>query len=306
MEQTRFMDIQRLKKQDFADGFRPGDKIVLQEKVDGSNAAFRYDVETGKLVAFSRRMTLDPINNTLSGFYNYIQSLDINEFKDYPDYVVFGEWTGARNAIIYYPQSVGKWYVFDIYDMNTEKYLPQSEVKKFTEEHGLIYVNTVYVGPFINWEHIEGFLKKSAYGDTMEGLIIKNQTRLNDPNNRLPFVVKMVDDDFKEVLKRNHIKKMIDPQKLQERAAAQELTESIVTRRRVEKELYKMRDEGIIPTDWCEQNMKTVAMELPSRIYHDCIKEEPDTVVEIGQYFGKFCSATAMKHARNIILGDPI
>lgn len=300
------MDIQRLKKKDFADGFRPGDEIVLQEKVDGSNAAFRYDVETGKLVAFSRRQTLDPIRNTLSGFYNYVQSLNANEFKDYPDYVVFGEWTGARNAIIYYPESTGKWYVFDIYDVNTEKYLSQSEVKKFTEEHGLIYVNTVYVGPFINWEHIEGFLKNSAYGDTMEGLIIKNQTRLNDPNSRLPFVVKMVDDDFKEIPKRNHIKKILDPQKQQEKAEALELTESIVTKRRVEKELYKMRDDGIIPADWCEQDMKTVARELPSRIYADCIKEEPDTVDKVGKYFGKMCSTVSMKYARNIILGDPV
>lgn len=306
MEQKSFMDIQRLKKKDFADGFRPGDEIVLQEKVDGSNASFRYDVETGKLAAFSRKRTLDPINNTLSGFYNYVQSLDVNEFKDYPDYVVFGEWTGARNAIIYYPENTGKWYVFDIYDVSKEKYLQQSEVKKFAEEHGLIYVNTVYVGPFISWEHIEGFLKNSAYGDTMEGLVIKNQTRLNDSNNRLPFVVKMVDEDFKEVMKRNHERKILDPQKQQERAEALELTESIVTKRRVEKELYKMRDDGIIPADWCEQDMKTVAMELPSRIYADCIKEEPDTVSQVGKYFGKMCSTVSMKYARNIILGDPV
>lgn len=300
------MDIQRLKKKDFADGFKPGDEIVLQEKVDGSNAAFRYDVGTGKLVAFSRRQILDPINNTLSGFYNYIQSLNANEFKDYPDYVVFGEWTGARNAIVYYPENTKKWYVFDIYDVSKEKYLPQSEVKKFAKKHGLIYVNTVYVGPFINWEHVEGFLKKSAYGDTMEGLVIKNQTRLNDPNNRLPFVVKMVDEDFKEILKRNHIRKIEDPQKKQEKAEALEFTESIVTRRRVEKELYKMRDDGIIPSNWSEQDMKIVAKELPSRIYADCIKEEPDIVDKAGKYFGKLCSTVSMKYARNIILGDPI
>lgn len=66
-----------------------------------------------------------------------------------------------------------------------------------------------------------------------------------------------------------------------------------------------MRDDGIIPADWCEKDMKTVARELPSRIYQDCIKEEPETVTEIGQFFGKFCSSTAMKYARNIILGDP-
>lgn len=303
MERKSFMDIQRL-KEGFADDFRPGDEIVIQEKFDGSNASFRYDVETGKLVAFSRRQTLNPLDNTLSGFYNYIQSLNADEFKDYPDYVVFGEWSGARNAIIYYPECTKKWYVFDIYDVNEQVYLQQSEVKKFAEEHGLDYINTYYVGPF-SWDHVMSFMGTSAYGDIQEGIIVKNQTKLNDPNTRLPFVVKIVGEKFHEIKKTNHAKKVVDPKKLQERAAAQELTESIVTRRRVEKELYKMRDDGIIPADWCEKDMKTVARELPSRIYQDCIKEEPETVTEIGQFFGKFCSSTAMKYARNIILGDP-
>lgn len=304
MERKSFMDIQRL-KEGFADDFRPGDEIVIQEKFDGSNASFRYDVETGKLVAFSRRQTLNPLDNTLSGFYNYIQSLNADEFKDYPDYVVFGEWSGARNAIIYYPECTKKWYVFDIYDVNEQVYLQQSEVKKFAEEHGLDYINTYYVGPFISWDHVMSFMGTSAYGDIQEVIIVKNQTKLNDPNTRLPFVVKIVGEKFHEIKKTNHAKKVVDPKKLQERAAAQELTESIVTRRRVEKELYKMRDDGIIPADWCEKDMKTVARELPSRIYQDCIKEEPETVTEIGQFFGKFCSSTAMKYARNIILGDP-
>ena len=49
MEQKKFMDIQRL-KEGYADGFVPGDLIVIQEKFDGSNAAARYDAETGKMV----------------------------------------------------------------------------------------------------------------------------------------------------------------------------------------------------------------------------------------------------------------
>lgn len=53
MQQKKFMDIQRLKDQ-FVDGFRPGDMIVVQEKIDGSNAATRYDAETGTMVTFSR------------------------------------------------------------------------------------------------------------------------------------------------------------------------------------------------------------------------------------------------------------
>ena len=301
MEQKKFMDIQRL-KEGYADGFVPGDLIVIQEKFDGSNAAARYDAETGKMVAFSRRHTLNQ-NNTLNGFYNYVQELNPEDYKDVPDYVIFGEWSGARNAIIYYPENTRKWYVFDIYDTKEEKYLPQSEVKAFAETHGLTYINTFYVGPFVSWEHVQSFMDHPGYGEIQEGIVIKNQTRLNDPNSRLPFVVKIVGDKFHEVAKMNHVKKIQDPQKLQERTEAQELVKSIVTRRRVEKELYKMRDEGIIPTEWCEQDMKTVARNLPNRIYTDCVKEEPEVVRAAGQYFGKFCSVISMNYAREIILG---
>ena len=68
MEQKKFMDIQRL-KEGYADGFMPGDLIVIQEKFDGSNAAARYDAETGRMVAFSRRQTLDQ-NNTFVALKN--------------------------------------------------------------------------------------------------------------------------------------------------------------------------------------------------------------------------------------------
>ena len=51
--------------------------------------------------------------------------------------------------------------------------------------------------------------------------------------------MKIVGDKFHEVAKMNHVKKIQDPQKLQERTEAQELVKSVVTRRRVEKELYK-------------------------------------------------------------------
>lgn len=54
MKQKKFMDIQRI-KEGFIDGFRTNDMIVVQEKVDGSNASCRYDHETNKMVAFSRK-----------------------------------------------------------------------------------------------------------------------------------------------------------------------------------------------------------------------------------------------------------
>lgn len=57
MIHKKFMDIQRIKPE-YADGFSVGDYIVIQEKVDGANAAIRYDTETDTIVAQSRKNIL--------------------------------------------------------------------------------------------------------------------------------------------------------------------------------------------------------------------------------------------------------
>lgn len=306
MEQKHFMDIERVK---FGDeltlsntgGFEVGDIIQITEKWDGSNASIRYDEESGCLVAFSRKLRLD-FNKTLSGFWNYVQSLNPEDYKNTPNYVIFGEW-GVKNAIKYDQEHYGKWYVYDIYDVENQIYLPQSEVKKFTQEHGLIYIHVLYEGEFISWEHCMTFCNSPAYGNMQEGIVIKNQTKLNSPNIRFPFVLKIVNECFSEVKKDNHRQKIEDPQKIREREHAQSIVDMIVTKRRVEKELYKMRDEGIVPEKIAPQDMKIIAQNLPKRIYEDCLKEERELVSSAGELFGKLSASKAMAFAKEIILG---
>ena len=38
--------------------------------------------------------------------------------------------------------------------------------------------------------------------------------------------------------------------------------------------------------------------------FDDCLKEEPETVKQLGEYAGKFISAEAAKHARKIVIGN--
>ena len=301
------MDISRVK---FGDeltpsnigGFEVGDIIQITEKWDGSNASIRYDVETGKLVAFSRRLELS-FNNTLNGFWNYVQGLNPEDYKNTPNYVIFGEW-GVKNAITYKPEFYKNWYVYDIYDVEEEKYLPQNEVKKFVDEHGLTYIHVLYEGKFISWDHCMTFCNSPAYGDKQEGIVIKNQSKLNNKYSRTPFVLKIVNECFSEVKKDNHRQKIEDPQKIKEREYAQTIVDQIVTKRRVEKEIYKMRDEGIVPEKIFPQDMKIVAQNLPKRIYQDCLKEEKELVEAAGEFFGKMCGSKSMYFAKEIILGN--
>ena len=60
------MDIERFKDK-YIDGFNVGDYIQISEKIDGSNAAIRYDAETDTVVAQSRNNILG-LQNNLRGF----------------------------------------------------------------------------------------------------------------------------------------------------------------------------------------------------------------------------------------------
>jgi hypothetical protein len=299
------MDIARVKEdseltESNTKGFKTGDHINISIKFDGTNASFRYDEAVGKLAAFSRKQPLT-YKDTLFGFWNFVETLDADKFKDYPDYVFFGEWA-VKNKISYKPEYRKIWLMYDVYDTKNQCYLPQSEVKALAEKLGFQYIHVLYDGEFVSWEHCRSFMNEVVYSESIEeGIVIKNQTNLNNSVSRDPFVLKIVNEQFAEVMK--HQKKEVDPEKEAAKCQAESIANMIVTRSRVEKELYKMRDEGILPEKISPEDMKLVAKNLPKRIYDDCVKEENEYVMAAGEYFGKLCGNISMKHARNILLG---
>ena len=276
------------------EAFAVGDHIQITEKYDGSNASI--ECVNGQILAFSRKLPV-VYNNTLNGFFEYVQKKIAEGLTIPENLVIFGEWSGARNKIVYEKKKM--WLVFDIFNRETESYMPQEYVKAFCVEHGLDYIHELYNGPFISWEHCRTFSYMPAYGQTQEGIVVKNQDKLTDSDGY--FYLKIVNPEFKE--KMNKPPKEIDPEKEAAKANAQSLMEQIVTRNRVEKMLFKLRDDGIIGETLAPSDMGVIAKNLPRRIYEDCLKEEPETVIAAGEYAGKMCSSIAMGIARKLILG---
>ena len=123
----------------------------------------------------------------------------------------------------------------------------------------MTYVPVFYAGEFQSWEHIRQFVGKTDLGgEHGEGVVVKNMTRINDPNTRLPFYTKIVGEKFQE-RKPSGKPKATNYGKMEERARLQDLTETVVTEARVTKLVHKMVDEGIIPEDWDEHDMSTIA-----------------------------------------------
>lgn len=308
-----FIDIEHIRleddnfKKNNVFGFEVGDHISIQTKIDGSNASVYYNDEIDGLQACSRKQELTYSNN-LNGFWNYVQALDtpvVKWFKAHPTLVMFGEWATGINKIKTYDKSyLKRWVVYDIYDTETKMYLAQDFVKSVCESLGLEYIEVLYDGAFQSWDHVKSFLNSSTKygGDTQEGVVVKNETKLVNVETRCPAYVKIVNDSFKESMK-TRVKKEKSADEIEEINRVQALVDSVVTQRRVEKGIEKLRDQGILPEKLTPQDMKTVARNLPKAIYDDCIKEENEKVISGGELFGKFCNAKVMKLAKNIIIG---
>ena len=300
MEQRKYMNISRLKTKDLP-GFRAGDHIVVQEKIDGANFSFRYDVENDRICSFSRRFELNEENN-LSGAWEWSQRLNKEQVvKVLGDkLILFAEWL-VPHTVKYPEEKYYNAYCFDVRDAETGLYLPQEQVAEIVQELGLIYVPVFYDGPFTSWEDIEALVGKTELGGEYgEGIVIKNMTRLNDPDENFPFYVKIVGEAFKEkrAIGRWGMK-MLDHKN--EKSIALELTESVVTTARVRKLILKMVDEQELPINWKELDPRTIMRKLSNAVYYDCAKEEPETVEQVGKDFGKYAAIAAKKELSGLM-----
>lgn len=295
----KYKDIERLKDK-YAPAFKAGEHITITEKIDGANASIVVN-ENGTLTACSRRNELNQ-NNTLQGFYDFVQTLDASIVSAAltSRYILFGEWL-VKHTIRYPEDKMKQFYVFDVYDTETEQYMPWDFTKQIAEFIGLKTVPLFYDGPFISWEHIYSFVGKTEMGGepTGEGVVIKSQDRLDNKFSGTPEYVKIVAKEFSEV-HQSKPQKEIDPEKLAAKQAAEDLAVTIVTARRVEKSIQKLVEDGIVPEDWDEKSLGVIAKHLPRAIYNDCVKEEPETVAQI-ENFGKICGSLTMKLAREAV-----
>ena len=294
----RYTDIDRMKDK-YALAFSKGEHITITEKCDGSNASIGF--EDGELSCFSRKQKLSP-ENTLRGFYTFVQTLDAEKFREVlgDRYVVFGEWL-VSHTIKYPATRLSKFYVFDVWDTEVEQYVPWSVTKDFAAKLGLTTVPLFYDGPFVSWEHVQSFVGKTEMDAEPcgEGAVIKSQDRLDNKSSNTPPYVKIVAAKFSEV-HQSKPQKEIDPEKLAKKQADEALAATIVTERRIVKGLEKFIEDTLISSDWDEHDMPIIARNLPRAIYNDCLKEEPETVSQI-ENFGKICGALTMSHVRNIL-----
>lgn len=241
--------------------------IVIQEKLDGANASFKR--EGDQILCFSRNTQLDE-HNTLRGFYNWVQE-NIKAEDLANDGIYYGEWLVRHK--INYGENENKFYLFDIYDEETERYIPFNLVKHQSEILNLNLVPVFYEGVFQSLEHIQSFIGKSMLGEIGEGVVVKNVNWTNKHGEQL--FTKFVSDEFAEIAK---VKKQTIRQPSDQ---LQEFVNSTVNKARVSKIIHKMVDEGILDEDYAIENMGVILKNTGSRVFDDVVKEELDELLKM-------------------------
>lgn len=282
-EIKKYTDVIRYGKASTRDVIQVGDIISITEKIDGANASFTYDVDNPLGVScYSRRLPLTT-DNTLRGFYGWVNEniVPIKE-KLNPRYRYIGEWL-VSHKIQYQEDKYHQFYMFSIWDEETEQYLSDDIVISEAERLGLKTVEYFYRGEFISYEHMSSFIGKSnmtKVPNMGEGIVVKNSNYFDNFGKQV--FVKLVSEKFAEVQKQ----KLPKNPNINEKEVA--IIKSILTKPRVEKLMLKLVDEGLMnKDDFVIENMGKLLKLLGNRVLEDMVKEEKDTLANIEEQFLK-------------------
>lgn len=248
--------------------------LVVQEKLDGSNASFT--MEDGELVCFSRRKKLKQ-GETLNGFYNWVhENIEEWMFGFLEGYIIFGEWL-VKHKIQYKEEYYKEFYVFDVYDKSTERYLPHDDMVCITDKLGLKRVKTLlFAEPEyfhnLKTEYIQDSVGKSdmtVKPNTGEGIVIKYL----DGKSEHEDYYKIVSNEFKE----------FNRQKMKTEVKNNDsVADYAITKPRMEKMIFRAIEEGRLSEDNMElENFGLIMKEVGQDFVDDIMEEEKDNMLKI-------------------------
>lgn len=243
-------------------------EIVIMEKLDGANSSFR--LVDGGLVCFSRNCRLNE-ENGLRGFYQWVHK-NVDEDKLEEEFIYFGEWL-VPHTITYPQEAYNNFYLFDVYNTQTEQYMSIETVKEQAQELGLKLAPIFYHGKFKSLDHVNSFVGESEIGSEGEGVVVKNYSYVDRLGNQV--FTKFVSDSFAE---KARTKKHNPSKNIGE---LDDFVDAFLTKPRIEKMLYKLVDENVIGEDFDVTDMGTILKNSASRMAEDILVEELDSLVKI-------------------------
>jgi hypothetical protein len=238
-------------------------KVYVFPKIDGTNASAWIDDSGKRFCAGSRtrELTLDKDN---AGFLAHVnENANIREFLFLnPSLRLYGEWLVPHSLKTYKPDAWRKFYVFDVFDESTEKYLSYDEYKPLLELSHLDYIPPIAIIDSPSYDQLIYQLQKNVFliedgKGVGEGIVLKNYDFINK-YGRVTWA-KIVTSEFKE----KHSKTMGAPEMKGAKKVESEIVDKYVTQALCEKVYAKIED-------W---NSKKIP-QLLNTVYYDLVREE--------------------------------
>lgn len=197
---------------DEVEGIEIGTTYIFP-KLDGANASVWREHHNGSIIQCGSRNHILENLGDLQGFYNYVQGhMLLHAFLEaYPYYRLYGEWLVPHTFKNYQKDAWRKFYIFDVYHDQEDRFLGYDNYQPLLEDFELDYVpcireitngNTERFIDIVTKENT--FLVKDGEG-VGEGIVIKNYSYRNKFGRQC--FAKLKTNDFLT----NHHKKMGHP-----------------------------------------------------------------------------------------------
>lgn len=188
MEFREYMHVERLDNV-AVDGILNG-TCYIYPKIDGTNASFWSDGL--EVFAGSRTRKLGKGANDNAGFYEWLMQQGQEALRNMalhnPHLIFYGEWLVPNTLRTYAVHAWKKFYLFDVYDRETESYVHPASIIGLLKGYGVSVMDTwippldVKVNP--TREELYGLLQSNTYlipadKGIGEGIVIKNYSFVN-------------------------------------------------------------------------------------------------------------------------------
>lgn len=267
MSFKRYMHIERFGN-DEVHGIELGNCYIFP-KIDGTNASMWWDLKTK---TGSRKRELS-FNDDNAGFCAWADTFKgVSLFIDRQHWRIYGEWLVPHSLKTYADDAWLKFYVFDVFDDETEKYLTYEEYQPLLKQHGFDYIPPISIIKNASYENLlielgnNKFLIRDGEGNG-EGIVIKNYNY----QNRFGQTVwaKIITNVFKE----KHIKEMGAQVKSFRKRTEQTICDEYVSNHLVDKIYSKIVNEM---EGW---NSRYIPRLLQT-VYYDLVNEEVWDIVK--------------------------
>lgn len=164
MEFKEYQHIQKLGTSE-VDGILNG-KCYISYKIDGTNSCV-FLKDDGSLGFGSRHKEVTK-DSDQTGFVPGILS-DIKTYTNllkflclHPNYIVYGEWLTGVYIKRYKPEAKKKFYIFDIFDFKTQKYISFDDYSSELDNFELLYIPCLAIINNPTVEDLKALLKDTG------------------------------------------------------------------------------------------------------------------------------------------------